>query len=88
MYGAGLLAIAEIGLPVESNFAELPNRQLKRLLILDGVQDPGNLGTLMRTAVALGWQGVFFLKGISQLSERGFASSTSRELEYFSIHRL
>lgn len=29
------------------------------LLILDGISDPGNLGTLLRTALALGWDGVF-----------------------------
>ncbi|GFR49266.1 hypothetical protein Agub_g11245, partial [Astrephomene gubernaculifera] len=34
-----------------------------RLLVLDGVQDPGNLGTLVRTALAFGWQGVFLLPG-------------------------
>ncbi|GBG81186.1 hypothetical protein CBR_g31860 [Chara braunii] len=34
-----------------------------RLLALDGVQDPGNLGTLLRTAAALGWDGVFLLPG-------------------------
>jgi TrmH family RNA methyltransferase len=28
------------------------------LLILDGISDPGNLGTLLRTALALGWEGV------------------------------
>jgi TrmH family RNA methyltransferase len=37
--------------------------QLTHLLVLDGVSDPGNLGTLLRTALALGWQGVFFLPG-------------------------
>ena len=31
-------------------------RKLLRLLALDGIQDPGNLGTLVRTALALvGW---------------------------------
>jgi TrmH family RNA methyltransferase len=34
-----------------------------RLLALDGVSDPGNLGTLLRTALALGWDGVFLLPG-------------------------
>ena len=29
-----------------------------RVLILDGVQDPGNLGTVMRSAAALGWDRV------------------------------
>ena len=32
--------------------------QFNRLLLLDGVQDPGNVGTLVRTALALGVQGV------------------------------
>ena len=31
------------------------------LLALDAIRDPGNLGTLVRTALALGWAGVFFL---------------------------
>ena len=30
---------------------------------LDGVQDPGNLGTIIRTAVAAGAKGIFLLKG-------------------------
>ncbi len=59
----GLYAIAEIGMPEGTKFAEMPRHQLTRLLVLDGVQDPGNLGTLLRTALALGWQGVFLLEG-------------------------
>jgi len=30
---------------------------------LDGVQDPGNLGTIIRTAVAAGVKGIFLMKG-------------------------
>ena len=33
------------------------------LLVLDGISDPGNLGTLLRTACALGWDGVFLTRG-------------------------
>ena len=36
---------------------------LVRLLLLDGVQDPGNLGTLVRNAVAFGLSGVVALPG-------------------------
>lgn len=33
-------------------------RAKKRLLILDRLADPGNLGTLLRSALAFGWEGV------------------------------
>jgi TrmH family RNA methyltransferase len=36
-----------------------PLASLKRLLVLDGISDPGNLGTLLRTALGLQWDGVF-----------------------------
>jgi RNA methyltransferase, TrmH family len=32
---------------------------MKKILALDGIADPGNLGTLLRTALALGWDGAF-----------------------------
>ena len=35
---------------------------IKRLLVLDAVQDPGNMGTLLRTSLALGWY-VWLLPG-------------------------
>lgn len=31
------------------------------ILALDGVADPGNLGTLIRTALALGWEGIYLV---------------------------
>nr|GEU30643.1 tRNA/rRNA methyltransferase (SpoU) family protein [Tanacetum cinerariifolium] len=34
-----------------------------RILVLDAIQDPGNLGTLLRSSVAFGWDGVFLLPG-------------------------
>lgn len=33
----------------------------KYVIAIDGINDPGNLGTLLRTALALGWEGAFIL---------------------------
>ncbi len=51
--------VKEIGLCklIEKN--ELSNK----ILILDGIQDPGNLGTLMRSACAFGFNTLFIGKG-------------------------
>lgn len=52
----------------EGIFAEVPLPAMdplhnKRYLIaLDGINDPGNMGTLLRTALALGWEGAFILE--------------------------
>ena len=40
-----------------------PNYNLERSLILDNVQDPGNVGTLIRSAIALGYEAVFLSHG-------------------------
>lgn len=31
----------------------------KNLLVLDGITDPGNLGTLLRSALSFGWDGIY-----------------------------
>ena len=39
----------------------------KRYLALEGVQDPGNIGTILRTADAFGADGLFLLPGCADL---------------------
>jgi RNA methyltransferase, TrmH family len=34
-------------------------QKLKYIVALDGINDPGNLGTILRTALAIGWEGAF-----------------------------
>jgi TrmH family RNA methyltransferase len=58
IYGAELgdhLA-AVVNMPEEKDVSSA-----NHLLILDSICDPGNMGTLLRTALALGCDGVFFL---------------------------
>lgn len=56
----GLLAVARI--PTGQGLA-LPSDGTWRPLVLDAVQDPGNVGTLIRTAAGLGASAVFALPG-------------------------
>lgn len=53
----GVLAVARIP---RREWGDLPDTGI---LVLDGVQDPGNLGTLVRTAEALGMEGAVSLPG-------------------------
>lgn len=48
--------LAEVEIPQLAYSASL-----KRLLVLENLNDPGNLGTLIRTALAFGWEGVYLL---------------------------
>jgi TrmH family RNA methyltransferase len=48
--------VAEIPMPKSASL-----KGKKKILVLDGVSDPGNVGTLLRTALALGWEGAFLL---------------------------
>jgi RNA methyltransferase, TrmH family len=60
----GVLAIAEV--PARS-LGDLPTEEACRLLVLDAVQDPGNVGTIVRTAAALGASATVALPGTVDL---------------------
>jgi TrmH family RNA methyltransferase len=48
----------------------------KNLLILDQISDPGNLGTLWRTAFALGWDGIWLLPGsVDPFNDKALAAA-------------
>jgi TrmH family RNA methyltransferase len=49
---------AVVRMPQEIYSGSLPGRPGNRILLLEDIQDPGNVGTLIRTAVAFGFSGV------------------------------
>ncbi|XRB22506.1 tRNA/rRNA methyltransferase SpoU type domain-containing protein [Pseudoscourfieldia marina] len=55
-----ITAVAEVYMMEHTRFA--PGDVVTRMLVLDGVQDPGNVGTLLRTATAFGWTHVFLVR--------------------------
>ncbi len=52
----GILAVVRI--PVDTYSDTLPDKPGNRVLLLEDIQDPGNVGTLIRTAAAFDYDGV------------------------------
>lgn len=53
----GLIAVSEI-----PYYNEEKLKELKRVIVLENIQDPGNAGTIIRSADAFGFDGVIFSK--------------------------
>jgi RNA methyltransferase, TrmH family len=59
----GVLAIAEVPQRSLGDLDAAVAGPSARLLVLDALQDPGNVGTVLRTAAALGWGATICLPG-------------------------
>ena len=61
----GVVAVVE---PRVWALDDIPTPAGSVVIVLDGVQDPGNVGTILRTALALGAAGMVALKGTAELT--------------------
>jgi len=50
------------------------SENMRDIVILDGVSEPGNMGTVIRTAEALGFDGIYLMKGCADI----YSSKTVR----------
>lgn len=57
------------------NYVKSSNIKGDKVLCLDNVSDPGNVGTLLRTALAFGYKDVILLGGCSQYNEKVLQST-------------
>ncbi len=62
--------------PREWTWPELQTRN-SLLVVLDGIQDPGNAGTIVRSAEAFGATGVVFLQGSTRISNGKFLRASA-----------
>lgn len=63
----GLFAVAEIPRWHDPSATRVFCEKANRIVVLDGVQDPGNIGTIVRTAEALGADGIVLLEGCADI---------------------
>lgn len=73
---------------VRSQRWQLPNAWKGRLLLVDGVQDPGNLGTMIRTAHAAGYDGVVLGHGTVDYLNEKVIRSTQGSMWHIPIYEI
>ncbi len=78
----GIVAVAKKGCLDMKGFSERVLDKKGNVVILDRLQDPGNVGTIIRTAEAAGYSGVMLVRGTadvySQKAARAAAGSLFR----------
>ncbi len=72
----------------EYAFPPVEDRGGERILILDGIQDPGNAGTLVRAGRAFGLSRVIALEGTADLFNPKAVRASAGALSHLPVHRL
>lgn len=65
--------LATVMLPVVSEYKHMPN---DKILVLDKLSDPGNMGTIIRTACAVGFKHIFTIDCVDPFSPKVVRSAS------------
>ncbi|MGI6730754.1 MAG: TrmH family RNA methyltransferase [Anaerovoracaceae bacterium] len=63
----GVMAVARKKIYSEEEFFSQDKVQKSNIVVLDRLQDPGNIGTILRTAEAAGYKGAMIIKGTADI---------------------
>lgn len=80
----GIMALLKI---VEVPLMSLPIRDKSLYIVMDGIQDPGNVGTVIRTADAFGVSGVILTQGCADLYNAKTLRSTMGSVFHLPVLR-
>lgn len=69
----------------QQTLADLPEQERPFYLVLDGLQDPGNVGTIIRTADAAGADAVLCLRGTADIYEDKTVRATMGSLFHLPV---
>ncbi len=71
----GILAVLDM---TDGNY--MPGQSDRQIVVLDGISEPGNMGTVIRTAEALGFDGIYLMKGCTDIYSPKTVRSTMGSL--------
>lgn len=74
--------LAVVSYPIEEPAWE------ERMLLLDAIADPGNVGTLIRTALWFGWRGILVLPGGVDVYNPKVVRASAGALFHVALHRV
>jgi TrmH family RNA methyltransferase len=69
--------VAVVRLPVETYSDSLPDDAGNKILLLEDIQDPGNAGTLIRTAAAFNYSGIIMTENCADPMSPKFVQATA-----------
>ncbi len=68
------------------NIPILPIKKYHRLFLCDGIQDPGNLGTIIRSALAFGFDGIYLSQNSVDFTNEKVVRATQGAIFQLPIH--